>query len=75
MSMNANDIKEIARYVKGHPGCSKKDIQANCPNVTNLDQLLDEASEGARQGEGFILRQENGLFYPGPNIDMALKSI
>ena len=75
MSMNAKDIKDIARYVEGRPGCSREDIQAKCPNVTNLDSLLDEASEGARQGEGCILRQENGLFYPGPSIDIVLKSI
>ena len=71
MSMNPSDLKVVVGYVENHPGCSEADIQAACPNVTSLHSLLQEASEGARLNDGYILKQENGLYYPGPSVHLG----
>ena len=68
MSMNPDDLKAVVAYVENHPGCSEEDIQAACPNVKGLHPLLQESSEGAKLSDGYILKQENGLYYPGPSV-------
>ena len=71
MSMNPDDLKVVVGYVESHPGCSETEIQAACPTVKDLSALLQEASESARPSDGYILKQENGLFYPGPSSYFA----
>lgn len=71
MCMNPDDLKAVVGYVENHPGCSEADIQAACPDVKGLHSLLEESSEGVKLSDGYILKQEDGLYYPGPFVHLG----
>ena len=66
MGMDDKDLKKVVSYVAAHPGCSHSEIGLACPDVKDLSTLLTFASEGARQGTGYILLLKGGRYYLGP---------
>lgn len=68
--MDANLVRQILDYVTTNPGCTASDIASAFPEVKNLDDVLDWMSSGPKD-EGFILMEEGGRYYPGPNASDA----